>query len=346
MLEAAYGAPSKSFRNPLMESILEQYRTNPWTLPPSPRPHSGEIKNLPPRPTDAMAPVSEALWEANPIMQGKSVADLLHDTYGKGISDRDWGGAASNLPWLLAGTVIPFPGKRLPSGSSKPGSPPAQRPSGLPPETMEPTRRPAPSSAQTGLTEWEVADLAKWREFAQTGPMDEVRDAIAKIRQQQKDAAQGVFNKGTVDELGHPGTQAYAGQQVIAGLQRRLDALVDSAKARGPFASPSPPAVGESRNPSSYRDFEVRRRRSDTLADVSWAGPAALPPSGATRVYEVPSTIYSKEHPRGRKSGWQVDQRTGHADPMFQWVNKGQHATREEAEAFAKSLEDKGKPPR
>ncbi len=277
-------------------------------------------------------------WRApNPAGGDEQMARQIGDDARHG----DWIPAGGGLATLLAGTVIPFPGKRSP-GTPKPASSSSQTPYGLPPKTMEPTRRPSSPSAETGLTQWEASDIAKWREFARTGSMDEVRDAIAKVRQQQKDAAQGVFNDKTVNALGHPGTQAYAGQQIMDGLQRRLDALVDAAKTRGPFASPSSPSLGETYNPSSYRDYVVQRRHFDApiVGPGSSSSSASLPAVGTTRVYEVPSIIYTSEHPKGRPSGWQVDQRTGHSDPHLQWVNKGQHfATREEAEAFARSLE-------
>ena len=105
-----YADPQTAFRNPLMELSKQRIAAPLPTLPPLPYNRPG-LSNLGPRPADAMAPVSETLWEANPIMQGKGLADLLHDTYGKG-REGDWEGAASNLPWLLAGTVIPFPGRR------------------------------------------------------------------------------------------------------------------------------------------------------------------------------------------------------------------------------------------
>lgn len=97
LLQEHYGDPRTQYRNPLMELAKEDVQRNPWALPPPPRPYSGEIKNLPPRPTDAMAPVSEAL---SPTMgaygAGETLADILSKTYGG-----DYKGAADKLPMAL-----------------------------------------------------------------------------------------------------------------------------------------------------------------------------------------------------------------------------------------------------
>ncbi len=106
------GDPRRSLRNPLDEAYREQY--NPWGLPPT-APNSlagGEIRNPPPRPADAMAPVAEML---SPTMGGygaaNTLAGLLTDAYGG-----DWKGAADKLPMALG--IFGF-GRRAPAVAPK-----------------------------------------------------------------------------------------------------------------------------------------------------------------------------------------------------------------------------------
>lgn len=103
ILRRFYGSATPSdFDNPVLHPSPAD--VNPWAVEPRPR---AELRNPPPRPGDAMAPVAEAI---SPTLGAYGMGNLLGDTYNKG-SEGDWKGVAANLP-ELAMAAAPMPGRK------------------------------------------------------------------------------------------------------------------------------------------------------------------------------------------------------------------------------------------
>lgn len=91
----------------LKRGIVERYGVAPnmWALPPQqPR---AELRNLPPRPGDALAPVAEAL---SPTMGAYGLGNALGETYTHGMAG-DWKSAAPSLAEVLL-AMAPLPGMK------------------------------------------------------------------------------------------------------------------------------------------------------------------------------------------------------------------------------------------
>lgn len=116
------GDPRTALRNPLMEAIKAQLEANPYAMPPEPlnRPTGGEIRNLPPRPNDAL---QAALAEQVSPTMGAYGAGSLAAQIGVDAKEGNWSGVADAAPLALgmvAGGKPKAPGRILYHGTEAP----------------------------------------------------------------------------------------------------------------------------------------------------------------------------------------------------------------------------------
>lgn len=109
LLQEQYGDPRSTYRNPLMALAKEQFERDQFALPPPAPRYSGEIRNLAPRPSDALAPVSEALA---PFPAAYGLGEAAAGTWLNAREGNYRDAAREALPLGLA--ALPIPGARVP----------------------------------------------------------------------------------------------------------------------------------------------------------------------------------------------------------------------------------------